>query len=73
MKVVYINYSTLLKFDKVSCIICLDQLELGLYDYYVGSPQITSFFGKCFKKTTEYFLKFLFLIKSTLLPVNNGK
>ena len=25
------------------------------------------------KKTTEYFLKFLFLFESTILPVNNGK
>ena len=30
------------------------------------------FFGKCFKKTTEYFLIF-FLIESTNLPVNNWK
>ena len=30
------------------------------------------FFEKCFKKTTEYFLKFLFLFASTILPVNNG-
>ena len=25
------------------------------------------------KKTTEYFLKFLFLFESTILPVNNEK
>ena len=32
------------------------------------------FFGKCFKRTTtEYFLKFIFLFESTILPVNNGK
>ena len=32
------------------------------------------FFGKCFKKkTTEYFLKFLFLFESTILPINNEK
>ena len=30
------------------------------------------FSGKCFKKTTEYFLKFLFLFESTILSVNNG-
>ena len=34
--------------------------------------QIT-FFLKCYKKTTEYFLKFLFLFESTILPVNKGK
>ena len=31
------------------------------------------FFGKYFKKTSEYFLKFLFLFEITMLPVNNGK
>ena len=35
--------------------------------------QITFSFLKCYKKTTEYFLKFLFLFESTILPVNNGK
>ena len=30
-------------------------------------------FGKCLKKAAEYFLKFLFLFESTILPVNNGK
>ena len=30
------------------------------------------FFGKCFKKTTEYILPFLFLFESTIHPVNNG-
>ena len=36
--------------------------------------QIPLFYGKCFKrKTTEYFLKFLFLFESTILSVNNGK
>ena len=28
------------------------------------------FFGKCFKNTIEYFLKFLFLFESTILAVN---
>ena len=38
-----------------------------------GSPN-NFFFGKCFKtKLLEYFLKFLFLFESTILPVNNGK
>ena len=31
------------------------------------------FFGKCFKKNTEYFLEFIFLFECTILPVNNGK
>ena len=35
-------------------------------------PQIP-FFGKCFKKNTEYSLKILFLFESTILPANNGK
>ena len=29
------------------------------------------FFWKMLKKTIEYFLKFLFLFQSTILPVNN--
>ena len=39
---------------------------------YTGSAKYL-FFGKCFKKTTEYFLKFLFSLESTILSVNNGK
>ena len=35
--------------------------------------QITFFLENAFKKTTEYFLKFLFLFESTILPVNNEK
>ena len=35
--------------------------------------QIPFSLGKCFKKTAEYFLKFLFLFESLILPVNNGK
>ena len=31
------------------------------------------FLEKALKKTTIYFLKFLSLFKSTILPVNNGK
>ena len=38
---------------------------------HIGSTKYL-FYGKCFKKTTEYFLKF-FLFQSTILPVNNGK
>ena len=33
----------------------------------------TFFLEKALKKTTEYFLKFLFLFESTILPINNGK
>ena len=36
-----------------------------------GPPN--NFFCKCFKKTTKYFLKFLFLFENTILPINNGK
>ena len=39
-----------------------DPISIGSFKYL--------FFGKCFqKKTTEYFLKFLFLFESTILPV----
>ena len=38
----------------------------------IGSAKYL-FFGKCFKETTEYYLKFLFLFKSIILPVNKGK
>ena len=31
------------------------------------------FFENALKKATEYFLKFLFLFESTILPVKNGK
>ena len=40
--------------------------------YYIPGPPNT-FFWKMLKKTTEYFLKFLILFGSTILPVNNGK
>ena len=33
----------------------------------------TFFLENALKKTTEYFLKFLFLFESTILPINNGK
>ena len=35
-------------------------------------PQIT-FFGRCLKKTPDYFLKFRFLFESTILLLYNGK
>ena len=35
--------------------------------------QITFFLENAVKKTTISFLNFLFLFKSTILPVNNGK
>ena len=37
-----------------------------------GSPN-TVFFWNALKKTTEYFLKFLFLFEITILPVNKRK
>ena len=45
----------------------------GITQNQIQGPPNNYFFGKCLKKTTEYFLKFLFLFKSTILPVNNGK
>ena len=38
---------------------------MGKEKYVKGSPN-TSFFWKMLKKTTEYFLKFLFLFESTI-------
>ena len=40
---------------------------------FQGPPNTIFYFGKCFKKTTEYFIKFLFLLESTILSVNNDK
>ena len=37
-----------------------------------GSAKYLLFFENALKKATEYFLKFLFLFESTILPVNNG-
>ena len=39
---------------------------------YIGSAN-TFFLENTLKKTTEYFLKFLFLFESTIIPVNNEK
>ena len=38
-----------------------------------GPPNTFLFLENVLKKTTEYFLKFLFLFENTILPVNNGK
>ena len=35
--------------------------------------QILFFLENALKKTTEYFLKFLSLFESTIIPANNGK
>ena len=44
----------------------------NMVKFIVQDPP-NAFFGKCFKKSTEYFLKFVFLFESAILPVNNGK
>ena len=44
-----------------------------MYVYKGSAKHLFFFFEKCFKKTTEVFLKFLFLFESTILPFNNGK
>ena len=49
----------------------LKELTIQILIYRVR--QITFSFLKYYKKTTEYFLKFLSLFESTILPVNNGK
>ena len=45
------------------------------YNTYIctGTAKYPFSFGKRLKKSTEYFLKFLLLFVSTILPVNNGK
>ena len=40
---------------------------------YVHGPPNAFFLENALKKATEYFLKYLFLFESTILPVNNGK
>ena len=40
---------------------------------YIWSAKIPFFWKILKKKSTEYFLKFLFLFESTILPANNGK
>ena len=60
---------------------CFFHYFLALFLYSTAFPEFSntvfakySFFGKYFKnKATEYFLKFLFLFESTVLPVNNEK
>ena len=39
--------------------------------YLKGPPNY--FFLNALKKSTEYFLKFLFLFESTIFRINNGK
>ena len=42
-----------------------------IFNYRVR--QIPFFLENAFKKTTKYFLKFLFLFESTIFPINNEK
>ena len=49
---------------------------LPLLEYFkctVQDPPTIFFLENALKKTIEYYLKFLFLFESTILPVNNGK
>ena len=46
-----------------------------MYDFvltHIGFAKYL-FLENALKKTTEYFLKFLFFFESTILPVNNGQ
>ena len=54
---------------------CICRLQDETEQYFEDKYRVRQipFFEKCFKKTTKYFLKFLFLFESTILPVNNGK
>ena len=75
-------------FDPVDHRIMLQKLRFyGIRDrellvfesYFANKIKICTGSGKylflenALKKTTEYFLKFLFLFESTILPFNNGK
>ena len=54
--------------------VCHLSPEFGTIWQHLQVPSnIFFFFGKCFKKTTEYFFKLLFLFETTILPVTNGK
>ena len=53
-------------------LIGISELTLASYRLHTGSAKYL-FFEYTLKKTTEYFLKFLFLFESTVLPLNNGK
>ena len=69
---------TMLRYNSItlirSCsILDFVNIEMNKRLHLVQCPPNTFFIGKWFKKTTEYFLKFLFLIESSILPVNNGK
>ena len=41
--------------------------------FFKQGPPNTFFLENALKKSTEYFLKFLFLFENTILPVNNRK
>ena len=45
---------------------------IGNQSYYIQGPPNTFFLENALKKTSECFLKFIFLFVSTILPVNNG-
>ena len=48
-------------------------MEIQSYRLLLKGPPNTFFLENALKINTEYFLKFLFLFESTILPVNNGK
>ena len=76
------HFIFLKKLDKLFCFSETACRLLRLY--HTSRSHIVSYNGTCsvsgtfflenaLKKTTEYLLKFLYLFKSLILPVNNGK
>ena len=68
----YYHVDVIQNFDRVLKFF-IEGSEQSKWDIKYRVRQITFSFLKCYKKTTEYFLKFLFLFESIILPVNNGK
>ena len=59
-------------FQKYNCTSAKLLVLYGLRFSTTGSAKYLSFLESALKKTTQYFLKFLFLFESTILTVNNG-
>ena len=53
-------------------VISIDSQQICSLSPSAGS-ETYFFLENALKKSTEYFLKFLFLFESTILPVNSGK
>ena len=47
--------------------------DKSIFVPHIQGPLNNFFLENALEKTTEYFLNFLFLFESTMLPFNNGK